>query len=280
MIYIDEINGILLKKLGTIIQTGTADLLTFPERKDLLENDWAEENGGEYDLTTPKFKDQEVTLKFAILAKDDAEFWKHRNALFQEFSKPHFQRLYIADHSRHYAVFYRKSSNFVKSLKRLRGVEKVFVKFDVTFKVAYDNKAIDGDYISEAGLRVHRYFSREENTATIKSVAKLITPHEAVELAENSPKSLSNNIFQPNIDGYISGRRAKFVMLDSVSRQTIRRHLSKCQKKKAETIVFISNENNERIWREAIKEALKYVSKYFNPEFRFFFSNQISYWEY
>ncbi|MDY3503321.1 hypothetical protein PG657_10310, partial [Riemerella anatipestifer] len=64
----DELNRILLSNYGVVIQTGTEELLAFPERKDVYENDWAEENGGDYILDSPRFKDKEVTLKMGILA--------------------------------------------------------------------------------------------------------------------------------------------------------------------------------------------------------------------
>lgn len=280
MIYIDEINGILLKKIGTILLSGAEELLTYPERKEVIENDWAEENGGEYDLDNPKYKDKEVTLKFGILASNDVEFWKHYEALFKELSKPEFQRLYVGDHSRHYAVFYKKSSDFKKTRKRLRGIDKVFVKFDITFKVAYNNELITKDYTYNSGVLTNIHYSKGNASPIVKGVASLIAKNEPVELTDNRPIMLSYNTYQPNIDGYISGRRSKFIVLEGVSSQTIRRHLSKCQKKKAETIVLIANESNKMLWKNAIKEALIYVSKYFNPDFRILFSDKTKYWEY
>lgn len=139
MIYKDTINGKnLLTQFGLIIQTGTAGLLEFPERKESISNDWSDENGIERDLAAPKFKDNEVTLKCGILANDDTAFWAFYDALFIELSRPNFQELYIDDHSRAYQVFYKKSGNFNKVTKRLKGLgTKVFVKFDLTFQVKY-----------------------------------------------------------------------------------------------------------------------------------------------
>ncbi len=135
--YADAINGRnLLSEFSMIIQTGTASLLEFPERKEQLKYDWAEENGTQYDLTDVRFKDREVTLRCAILADNDAIFWQSYNALFMELAKPGFQQLYIADHNMYYSVFYKKSGNFQKRLKRLKNAPKVFVKFDLTLQVA------------------------------------------------------------------------------------------------------------------------------------------------
>ncbi|WP_018675545.1 hypothetical protein [Riemerella columbina] len=137
MVFKDKLNNVLLINIGTIIQTGTEELLTFPERKEVYENDWAEENGGEYVLDNPKFKDKEVTLKMVILADNNTQFWQYYNALFTELKKAGVLSLYIFDHDKTYEVFYKKSGNFKKGLKRLKNVEKVFVKFDLILKVLF-----------------------------------------------------------------------------------------------------------------------------------------------
>ena len=127
----------LLTEFGCVIQTGTAELLSFPERKEVNTQDWREENGSEYDLQLPVFKDKEVTLSFAIKADDDTDFWTKYNALFDELKKADWQDLYIYDHSKTYQVYYKKTGNWKKSTKRLKDVDVVFVKFSLTLQVKY-----------------------------------------------------------------------------------------------------------------------------------------------
>lgn len=136
MVSQDTLNGInLLQSFSLVIQTGTARLLEFPERKETLTNDWREENGSDYDLTNPKFKDKEVTLNCAILADNAAAFWNFYNSFWAEISKAGWQNLYIQDHDKTYQVFYRRSGSFQKLGKRLNNVPKVFVKFELTLQV-------------------------------------------------------------------------------------------------------------------------------------------------
>ena len=85
---------------GLVIQSGTAQLLEFPERKETLSNDWREVNGKEYDLTAPTFKDKEITLRCAFMAADDTEFWTNYNAFFTEITQADWQALVIADHGK------------------------------------------------------------------------------------------------------------------------------------------------------------------------------------
>lgn len=125
----------LFNDFGLVIQTGTAELLEYPERKKTLENDWIEENGKEYDLTAPTFKDKEVSLKCAVMADNDTLFWNKYDALFVELSKPDWQKLFIYDHAKTYDVFYKKTANWQKKSKRLKDVEKVFVQFTLILQV-------------------------------------------------------------------------------------------------------------------------------------------------
>lgn len=137
-IFQDSLNDInLFEEFGMRIQTGTADLLQFPDRKDSLSNDWREENGQEYDLSLVTFKDKEVTLNCAIAADDDTQFWGFYDSFFAELTQEGWQRMYIEDHSKTYQVFYKKSGSFKKVGKRLKGVEKVFVKFQITIQVQF-----------------------------------------------------------------------------------------------------------------------------------------------
>lgn len=139
MAFNDTLNDInLYTGFGLVIQTGTEALLEFPERKTTLEVDWREQNGTDYDLSLPVFKDKEVTLKCAIMANDDTAFWVQYYALRAELAKPNWQELYIADHNHSYDVFYKKSGNWDKKSKRLKNVPKVFVQFNLTLQIKHD----------------------------------------------------------------------------------------------------------------------------------------------
>lgn len=129
-------NRNLYADFGLIIQTNTAELLHFPERKETLTNDWAEENGKEYDLDLPKFHDKEVTLKCLFIAPNEAQFWQGYNAFFSEWQKSGWQQLYIDDHAKTYQCFYKKTENFQKLTKRIKNVTKIVVSFEIILVVS------------------------------------------------------------------------------------------------------------------------------------------------
>lgn len=134
--YNDKLNNKnLWSEFHCVIQTNTAELLTFPERKESLTNDWAEENGKEYDLKTPKFHDKEATLKCLFIAENETQFWEGYNAFFAEWQKSGWQNLYIDDHSKTYECFYKKTENFVKLTKRIKNVSKIIVNFEIVLVV-------------------------------------------------------------------------------------------------------------------------------------------------
>lgn len=133
----DTLNGKnLWLEFGFVFQTNTAELLNFPERKESLTNDWAEENGKEYDLENPKFHDKEVTLKCLFIAEDEAKFWQGYDAFFAEWKKSGWQSLYVYDHDRTYQCFYKKTENFTKLTKRIKREGKVIVSFELVLVVS------------------------------------------------------------------------------------------------------------------------------------------------
>ncbi|MDM1093425.1 hypothetical protein [Myroides odoratimimus] len=132
----DTLNTKKLKETyGLIIQTGLAKLLEYPERKEPISNDWQDQHGVEYQLNKVFFKDKEVTLNCAFMADTDVIFWKNYNAFFAEITKPGYQKLFIYDHGKTYDVFYKKTGTFEHLRKRLKNVERVFVKFELTLQV-------------------------------------------------------------------------------------------------------------------------------------------------
>jgi hypothetical protein len=136
MAFLDTLNGNnLLTAYKLIIQTGTHELLEYPERKESLSNDWREEDGTETDLELVRFKDKEVNLNCIFIVNDDTEYWNCYNAFFEEITKPGLQSLFIEDHAKTYQVFYKKTSGFKKVSKRLKNVPKVAVKFTLILEV-------------------------------------------------------------------------------------------------------------------------------------------------
>lgn len=136
IMYQDTLNSKNLQnEYKLVIQTGTVEFLTFPERKDSLTNEWREENGTETDLELVRFKDKEINLTCIFITQNDEEFWTCYDSFFAEITKPGYQNLFIYDHSKTYQVFYKKTNSFKKVSKKIKDVPKVGVKFNLTLEV-------------------------------------------------------------------------------------------------------------------------------------------------
>lgn len=132
----DTLNTIDLKTAyGLVILTGTEKLLEYPERKEPLQTDFLDQNGTDYYLSTIFFKDKEITLNCAFMADDDTAYWVYYDAFFAAIATTGKQDLFIYDHGKTYKVHYKRTANFKKALKRLKNVDKVFVKFDLILQV-------------------------------------------------------------------------------------------------------------------------------------------------
>lgn len=125
----------LKQEFCVLILTGLSKFLEYPARKEVPSYDWAEHNGMDYMLNKVVFEDKEVTLSCAIAVDTTTEFWSSYNAFFQEITQSGWQNLYVHDHDKTYEVFYKSTSDFKLTLKRLKNVEKVFVKFNLTLQV-------------------------------------------------------------------------------------------------------------------------------------------------
>jgi len=128
-----------LKNLKTdfnlLILTGLAKFLEFPARKEVPAYNWIEQNGQDYMLDHVAFQNKEVVLTCAIITDTVSDFWNCYNAFFAEITQPGWQSLFVNDHDKTYDVFYKSSSDFKITLKRLKNVEKVFVKFNLILQV-------------------------------------------------------------------------------------------------------------------------------------------------
>lgn len=139
MDYGDTYNGKnVFTDLGFIIQHDRDKLLTLHDRKQINTMDWLERNGSSYHLSTFRTKDAEVSLRcvFAPSVRDENEFWQLHEKLFYQIAQPGWNDLYIADHGKTYKVFYLRMENIDNKTKRLDGVERLFIKFNLVLKVA------------------------------------------------------------------------------------------------------------------------------------------------
>jgi hypothetical protein len=117
---------------GIGVESGSSDLLKFPDRKDSVTHDWIDENGIDIDLSRVFLASREATLNMWLLADDENDFWTKYNLFLSYLTKPGLRRLTISEFNRDYDVFYKKMVTLSR-LTRIKDVNKVALKFSVTF---------------------------------------------------------------------------------------------------------------------------------------------------
>lgn len=134
---------------GLAITSGNGQFLLFPERKESLKYDWAERNGVDIDLTTPRFKAKDVKLKCVFVASSEAEYWQNRNAFFNDLANtPGWKTWHIADHDRDYSVYYKQSSQPRLLSKRLKNTGQIAYAFELQLVV--NEELVENETVSNA----------------------------------------------------------------------------------------------------------------------------------
>ncbi|MXV16826.1 hypothetical protein [Hufsiella ginkgonis] len=112
--------------------SGSDDFVPFPERKDPPSHDWGDEDGIEYDLTTPVFMNRQVTIGGTLHASSRTDYNIKRAALWNALKAPGQLDLMVADLGTTYQVFYSKSSG--KKYTKINA-NKVVVELNLTFTI-------------------------------------------------------------------------------------------------------------------------------------------------
>jgi len=120
----------LWTSFGMFIESGSDDFLKFPDRKDSITHDWMDANGQDVDLTRVFLKDRNITLKMAIVAIDEVDFWQKRNAFLAQWSQPGTHRLTVTELGQSFYVFYKSCSSFSR-FTRLLNANKIACKFTI-----------------------------------------------------------------------------------------------------------------------------------------------------
>jgi hypothetical protein len=142
----------LYKYFGVGVESGSDQLLEFPERKDSISHDWLDEHGLDIDLTRVFLKSREVTFQMWIVADGEADFWNKYNLFLSFLTKPGLRRLTITEHSREYFVYYKKATAY-KRFTRIKDTNQVLSKFSLTLIEKDPTQNVVSDFIVDEFTR-------------------------------------------------------------------------------------------------------------------------------
>lgn len=118
---------------GIVVESGSDDLLKFPERKDSESYDWQDENGIDIDLSRVFFGSREINLQCSMHAKDEADFWNKRQAFMATLAQPELRRLEVTELSSSFYVYYKSCPTFTRFTRIKRSSAAGVSKFSITF---------------------------------------------------------------------------------------------------------------------------------------------------
>lgn len=96
------------------IESGLAQFLPLPERKESITHDWPDQNGLDIDVSKHYYKERTVTLTCWLIC-EESEFWAKRNAFIAQLSKPGQRRLTVSAHGgRSYFIIYKNTSGYTQ----------------------------------------------------------------------------------------------------------------------------------------------------------------------
>jgi hypothetical protein len=126
------INGdSLYDTYGIWIESGTDNFITLPESKDRLTEDWADEDGLDFDTTeTIKFKSRDITLNCAIKASDMTDFLTKWNSFIALIRTANTFSLFVKRYGITYNLLYKNSTDF-KNYTNIPRNDGILAKFQL-----------------------------------------------------------------------------------------------------------------------------------------------------
>lgn len=118
---------------ATILKGSYADLLMPAKPRKRLEHEYTDQNGVKVDKISPlTFEPKRFSMRFAIKASSDTEFWSRYNAFFAAVAVKTYISLWIYDLNATYTLYYEGCTK-VEKLTRIAGSNFVYAVFDIQF---------------------------------------------------------------------------------------------------------------------------------------------------
>jgi hypothetical protein len=114
-----------------ILKGSYAELLAPPMPRKRLEHEYLDQSGITVDTLSPlTFEPRRFTIKIAIKANSDTQFWQRYNGFFAIIAIPGPFILEIADLNKSYHLLYEGCSK-VEKLTRITGSTAVYATFEI-----------------------------------------------------------------------------------------------------------------------------------------------------
>lgn len=114
-----------------LVESGSQDFLKYPSKKESITRDWSDADGIDIDLSAIFFNSRDISLRCAIIADNEADFWLKYEAFIVQWKKPGTHRVEVSEFGfRSFYCFYKDTSLFERFTRIIEsGQLKVACKF-------------------------------------------------------------------------------------------------------------------------------------------------------
>lgn len=100
-----KIDGTDLATLGIFIERGGSDdFIAFPDRRKPGQNDWAEHDGLEVDLSAPIFEAKRVKVNYVLIADDETTFKNRLNSFENLHFAAGYRQIYVREFDKTFSL--------------------------------------------------------------------------------------------------------------------------------------------------------------------------------
>ncbi len=212
------INGIDLALYGTFIERGGSnDFLSFPDRREPDQNDWAEHDGLEVDLTDCYFDAKKVRVNYVITANDATTFQQHLNSITTLHQTPGLKQMYVREFNRTFELRfvgfsdYKHKGGLFKSGMKTGKLTAEFMMDDPLqiFTPAVTAPISQRENLSQ--IKVNHFDLSEFGIVVREVYSSAIRPHSLKSILERKIHNVNGNITDP---GAVPKKQARQITID------------------------------------------------------------------
>lgn len=133
---------------SVIVESGSDDFLKYPSKKESITRDWSDANGLDIDTSQVYLNARDISLRCAILADSEEDFWSKYNGFLKQLTLPGSHRIQLAEFGLRSFYCVYKETPFFERFTRVRieesGDIKVACKFGITL-IDFEPRIENGD---------------------------------------------------------------------------------------------------------------------------------------
>ncbi|HBX44481.1 MAG TPA: hypothetical protein DEG28_01110 [Porphyromonadaceae bacterium] len=214
------VDGTDIGTLGAFIeQDGSDDFLSFPDRRTPDQNDWAEHDGLDVDLSDLSFDAKKVTVNYVMIANDETTFKRNLNAFKTMHFATGYRSVFVKEFNRTFHLRFVGFANYSHKgglAKSGKKTGKITVEYNMDDPLQFFTPAIDTpistrttlSYVTLNGIDLSRF------GIVVRDIySTVLRPHSAKARLERKINDVSGVIADT---GIIPSRQGRQITIECV----------------------------------------------------------------